>query len=93
MRESHIQSQCIRILKQSGYIVLRLGNVSHRGMPDILAIGEGDIFFVEFKNEKGRLSEIQNAVIKELSSRGFDVYVVRSIGDMRQVIKMRHSHG
>lgn len=51
------------------------------GMPDLCIIKKGKVFFLEVKNEKGRLNNIQKIIIDKLSFCGAKTFVVRSIRD------------
>ena len=82
MKESEIQAYCIKHLRQQGYKVIRLMNTGERGIPDVLVIGLNDLFFIEFKTQKGRLSKIQKYQMKDLQERGFKTYVIRSLNDL-----------
>ena len=75
MKEQQIQSKRIKQLEAEGYYVLKLIKTSKNGIPDILAIKEGEILFSEIKTPTGKLSEIQKYRIKELESYGFKTEV------------------
>ena len=58
------------------------------GDPDLrLSLPGGRTVFLEVKSDKGRVSEAQMYVHNKLRALGFGVYVVRSIDDVRKVIK------
>jgi Holliday junction resolvase len=71
MTEQQIQSKRIKQLEAEGYYVLKLIKTNRNGIPDLIAIKEGDILFSEIKTPKGKLSEIQKYRMKELESYGF----------------------
>jgi Holliday junction resolvase len=71
MKEQQIQTKRIKQLEAEGYYVLKLIRVNKTGIPDLIAIKEGEILFSEIKTPKGKLSEIQKYRIKELESYGF----------------------
>lgn len=71
MTEQQIQAKRIKQLEAEGYYVLKLIRVNKTGIPDLIAIKEGDILFSEIKTPNGKLSEIQKYRIKELESYGF----------------------
>jgi Holliday junction resolvase len=71
MTEQQIQTKRIKQLEAEGYYVLKLIRVNKTGIPDLIAIKEGDILFSEIKTPKGKLSEIQKYRMKELESYGF----------------------
>ena len=45
------------------------------------------IFFIEFKSPSGKLSSIQNYIIKILRSHKFDVYVIDNIKEGYEVLQ------
>jgi Holliday junction resolvase len=71
MKEQQIQTKRIKQLESEGYYVLKLIRVNKTGIPDLIAIKEGEVLFSEIKTPKGKLSEIQKYRIKELESYGF----------------------
>jgi Holliday junction resolvase len=75
MKEQQIQTKRIKQLEAEGYYVLKLSKTNKNGIPDILAIKEGEILFSEIKTPRGKLSEMQKYRIKELESYGFKTEV------------------
>lgn len=71
MTEQQIQTKRIKQLESEGYYVLKLIRVNKTGIPDLIAIKEGEVLFSEIKTPKGKLSEIQKYRMKELESYGF----------------------
>lgn len=71
MKEQQIQAKRIKQLEAEGYYVLKLIKTNKNGIPDLIAIKEGDILFSEIKTSNGKLSEIQKYRMKELESYGF----------------------
>lgn len=71
MKEQQIQAKRIKQLEAEGYYVLKLIKTNKNGIPDLIAIKEGEILFSEIKTSNGKLSEIQKYRMKELESYGF----------------------
>ena len=71
MKEQQIQAKRIKQLEAEGYYVLKLIKTSKNGIPDLIAIKEGEVLFSEIKTKNGKLSEIQKYRMKELESYGF----------------------
>jgi len=65
--------------------VIKLIKTNKNGIPDLLALKNKEIYFIECKMPKGRLSEIQKYRLEELKKRGFKVAV--SYGDEIKIIK------
>jgi len=58
------------------------------GMPDLCVITDwGHVFFIEVKNETGKVSEQQKRIHEVLKRKGFAVYVVRSLEETIKIIK------
>lgn len=75
MLESAIQSSIKKKLEADGWIVVKLIKTSMNGIPDLLALKGGCSRFIEVKQPKGVLSEIQKYRINQLKEMGFDVRV------------------
>lgn len=71
MKEQQIQAKRIKQLEAEGYYVLKLIKTNKNGIPDLIAIKEGEVLFSEIKTANGKLSEIQKYRMKELESYGF----------------------
>jgi Holliday junction resolvase len=78
MLESKFQSKIIKRLEADGYYVIKLIKTNKNGIPDLLALKENEIYFVEVKGVKGVLSEIQKYRIEELQKLGFKVEVIKN---------------
>jgi Holliday junction resolvase len=79
MKESQIQSKIIRSLESDGWYVIKLIKTNKNGIPDLIALKPNEVYFVEVKTEKGRLSELQKYRIEELESKGFKVDIKNSL--------------
>ena len=77
MLESKFQSKIIKRLEADGYYVIKLIKTNKNGIPDLLALKENEIYFVEVKGVKGVLSEIQKYRIEELKKNKFKVEVIK----------------
>lgn len=90
MKESDILKQVRDYLRWRGFFVIRIqqGLGSHPGMPDLIAVKEGKMFFLEIKTPKGKLSEHQKKFYYELVSHGFTNYhVLTSIEDCGRLLQ------
>ena len=88
MLESVIQSKIINEAKKNGYLVLKVVKCNINGYPDITLFKDNLTIFVEVKSEKGVQSEIQKYVQKQLEKQGFKYYLVKSLEEFKQKIKL-----
>jgi len=86
MLESIIQSKIITYAKKNNFIVLKVVKCNLNGYPDITLFKDNNTIFVEVKNEKGKQSEIQKYIQKQIELQGFKYYLVRSLEEFKQII-------
>ena len=84
--ESDIQKKIINYLKNEGYLVVKTIVLNVAGYPDIFAFKNDKTLFVEVKNEKGKVSDLQQHRINSLKQQGFDVIISRSIEDFKETL-------
>lgn len=77
MTEQKIQTKRIKQLEAEGYYVLKLIQTNKNGIPDLLALKDGEILFSEVKCPSGKLSKLQEYRLKELKEHGFKTEVFR----------------
>ena len=75
MLESKIQTKIKNKLQKEGWEVIKLIKTSWVGIPDLMALKDGRVKFIEVKQTIGILSEIQKLRIKQLKDKGFEVLV------------------
>ena len=64
--------------KNMGYI---------KGQPDLVAVLNNKVVFIELKTQKGKQSKEQKEVEKEIKKRGVDYIVVRNLEDLKEYLK------
>lgn len=86
MRESKIEQYLkIEVEKLNGMCLKFTSSI--RGVPDrIVLLPENKIYFVELKQENGRLSKIQKYIHKRFNKLGIQVYVPYSKNDVDEFI-------
>lgn len=80
MKEKQIESKVVKKAKELGFLTYKFSSPSNRGVPDRIFINpHGEVFFIEFKSAKGKLTKLQEKVIKDITIRDVDVFVVSSV--------------
>jgi len=89
MREAVIQARFIKQVKNLRLgLAVKVDCASRRGWPDVLFIdNRGVTTYIEFKNEKGRLSQHQRETHDEMFKLGVVVLVLDSITAVDEYIK------
>ena len=78
MKESQIQSKIIKAYEQKGWYVLKLIRTNKVGIPDLLCLKQDEKpLFIEVKNVKGVVSELQHFRIDELIKNGFNTIIYK----------------
>lgn len=74
--ESKIQQKIIKKLEAEGYFVLKLIRTNKNGIMDLLAVDKNNVAtFIEVKQPKGVLSQIQKYRIEEMRAKGLNVKI------------------
>ena len=76
--ESKIQRKIIKDLEANGWIVIKTIVLSKSGYPDIIAFKNSKTIFIEVKDTKGVVSELQAYRIRQLKAQGFNVFLIYS---------------
>jgi Holliday junction resolvase len=80
MKEKQIESKIVKKAKELGFLTYKFSSPSNRGVPDRVFISpHGEVFFIEFKSEKGKLTKLQEKVIKDISEYGVGVFIINSV--------------
>ena len=80
MKEKQIESKVVKKAKELGFLTYKFSSPSNRGVPDRMFISpHGDVFFIEFKSVKGKLSQLQKKVIKDIEQYNIDVFIVYGV--------------
>ena len=78
-RESGIESYFCQAMQRVGALAVKVG---HSGWPDrLVLLGNGEHFWAELKQEKGRLRAAQEIRLEDLEHLGDKAFVVRSRAD------------
>jgi Holliday junction resolvase len=82
MKESEIQAQITKRLKDNGWFVTKLIQTSTNGIPDLMAIRKGVVIFLEVKQPGKKASPLQEHHIEGLNRMGVFARVVDKIEDI-----------
>lgn len=95
MNESVLELKIKKAAKDRGILSFKFVSPGQKGVPDRLFITKGGYqFYMELKSANGKLSDLQDAVIKTMISYGADVSVVRNLEDGIKILEERKDlHG
>ena len=85
--ELTLQQKCKKWLKDND-VMSYLTQYPPRGTPDMIAFPArtgGRPIIIEFKTATGRVTPLQAAVHKQYRAGGYDVHIVRSLEEMKEV--------
>ena len=69
------QTQLINLWKAKGFIVVNLITTNTNGIPDLLALKDGQAVFIESKEPGDSVKALQRYRMNELTKQGFDCYI------------------
>jgi Holliday junction resolvase len=85
MLESKIQSSIRTHLERQGWFVTKLLQTSTNGIPDLMALRQGKVVFIEVKQPGRKPSPLQEYRIGQLRKEGFEVIIATSKKDVEQL--------
>ena len=77
MTEQQIQKKRIDQLEADGWYVIKLIKTNKNGIPDLVAVKEDDVLFIEVKKPNGVVSKLQEYRLKELERYGIKTEIYR----------------
>jgi hypothetical protein len=87
--EKDLERECKKYAEAQGYLSLKMTCPGHAGVPDRLFISpRGMVTFVEFKKLDGRLSPIQERMIKIFKAHKKTVEVIRTLDTFKTFVMM-----
>jgi hypothetical protein len=91
MKERQIESKVVKKAKELGFLTYKFSSPSNRGVPDRIFISpHGKVFFIEFKSEKGKVTKLQEKVIKDITIRDVDVFVVDHVEIGLEILALKN---
>jgi Holliday junction resolvase len=82
MRESQIQSKVITELERKGYYVIKLIQTNKNGIPDLMAIKDGKVVFIEVKVPGKKPKVLQAYRHAELKKYGANTITATNTNDI-----------
>lgn len=85
--ENDIKRQCKDYLSAKGYFHFHIlqGMGSYKGIPDIIAIKDNRVLFLEIKRPTGKQSEYQKAFQQNIEDHGGEYLLVKCVEDLMEV--------
>jgi len=69
------QTKLINLWEKKGYEVVNLIRTNRSGIPDLLALKDGEAIFIESKESKDTVKALQEFRMKQLTSLGFQCFI------------------
>jgi Holliday junction resolvase len=90
MKESQIESKVVKKAKELGFLTYKFSSPSNRGVPDRIFISpHGEVFFIEFKSAKGKLTKLQEKTIKDIIALDVRVFVIRDVIAGMEILRIK----
>jgi hypothetical protein len=90
MKEKQIESKVVKKAKELGFLTYKFSSPSNRGVPDrIFITPHGEVFFIEFKSEKGKVTKLQEKVINDIENCGVKVHLVYGVEEGLRLLNLK----
>lgn len=88
MRESAVERKLVTGIRKAGGIAYKFVSPGHAGVPDrLIILPECQPFFVELKQDTGRLTELQKACHAQLKKLGCTVFTLYGADDVSRFLQ------
>ena len=87
MLEKNLEAKIVKIAKNLDILCYKFISPSNRGVPDRIFICRCNIFFIEFKSDKGELTAQQEHTIDKFRKKRVVVHVVNNIEDGLKILE------
>jgi len=86
--ENDIKKQVKQYLSLKGYFHFHIlqGLGAYKGIPDIIAIKNNRVLFLEIKRPGGRQSDYQKQFQADIEGQGGEYYIVKCLEDLIKII-------
>jgi len=87
--ENDIKKQVKQYLSLKGYFRFHIlqGLGAYKGIPDIIAIKNNRVLFLEIKRPGGRQSDYQKQFQADIEEHGGEYYLIKSLDDLVKIIE------
>lgn len=85
MKESKIQSDIIKALEKSGWLVVKIIQTNQNGWPDLMALRQGKAVFIEVKRPGNKARDLQQYRLDKIALQGFEALVATSVQDIHHL--------
>jgi len=85
MLESQIQSKIKSTLEKRGWLVIKLIQTTHNGIPDLLCLKDSHTVFIEVKRPGLNPTPLQSYRHQELLKQGFQTIIATSLKDIEHL--------
>jgi len=75
--ETKVKAKLKKLLKVGGYWFSSISDRYHSGLPDVIAIRSGLVYFIEVKSSTGKLTRLQTLTLEEAKRHGAICVVYR----------------
>jgi len=88
INENDIKKQVKQYLSLKGYFHFHImqGLGAYKGIPDIIAIKNNRVLFLEIKRPGGRQSDYQKQFQANIEGQGGEYYLIRNLGELIKII-------
>lgn len=85
MLESQIQTRIKAALEKKGWLVIKLIQTTHNGIPDLLCLKDSRTVFIEVKRPNNKPTPLQSYRHEQLSKQGFLTIIATSVKDLEDL--------
>ena len=90
MQEADLERKVGEYAKSKGWLHYKFVSKSNLGVPDRIFLKDGNVFFIEFKGPRGKLSDLQTFKMREIHFKGgLDCFVVDNVEMGKKIIDGR----
>ncbi|WMZ82782.1 VRR-NUC domain-containing protein [Staphylococcus pseudintermedius] len=88
MKETNLEQYLVKEIKKENGLCLKWVSPGTKGVPDrIIIMPDGKTYFVEMKQNKGRIDPLQKYMHKQFNLRGHKVYVLWTKEQVNEFVK------